>query len=167
MISKTPAAKMKKSLCKAQVLNSQRKFKILSTPVSSFCGKILQSLGRPGHSLSVVFINSTRMREINRRYRGKDSPTDVLSFRYHGETFEGMPFLGEVVISPEIANRNAAERGIAFDAEIRTLLLHGILHLTGYDHETDKGEMNRLQKLLQRRRVFLDSTPMASVKGRR
>jgi probable rRNA maturation factor len=56
---------------------------------------------------------------------------------------------------------------MAFDAEIRTLVLHGILHLIGYDHETDDGEMNRLQKSLQRRRVFLDSTPMAYAKGGR
>jgi probable rRNA maturation factor len=107
------------------------------------------------------------MREINRIYRGKNVATDVLSFRYAGETFEGKPFLGEIVISPEVAQKNAAEGRMAFDAEIRTLVLHGILHLIGYDHETDDGEMNRLQKSLQRRRVFLDSTPMAYAKGGR
>lgn len=150
-----------------QILSRQRRFRILLRSVSSFCGRILQTLGQKDCSLSVVFINSSRMRKINRIYRGKDVPTDVLSFRYAGETFEGKPFLGEIVISPEVAQKNAAERRMAFDAEIRTLVLHGILHLIGYDHETDDGEMNRLQKSLQRRRVFLDSTPMAYAKGGR
>jgi probable rRNA maturation factor len=157
---------MKKSLCKAQVLNSQKQYKILPKSVSFFCGEILQTLGQTSHSLSVAFIGSSRMRKINRCYRGKDVPTDVLSFRYSGETLEGMPFLGEIVISPEIAYRNATERGTAFDAEIRTLLLHGILHLMGYDHETDNGEMNRMQKSLQRRQAFLNSAPVAYAKGR-
>jgi probable rRNA maturation factor len=167
MISKMLAKKMKQSLCKAQVLNSQKKFKILPESVSFFCGKILQTLGQTRYSLSVVFIGSSRMRKINKCYRGKDFPTDVLSFRYPGEMFEGMPFLGEIVISPEIAGQNATERGIGFDAEIRTLLVHGILHLMGYDHETDNGEMDRLQKSLQGRKVFLNSGPMAHAKGRR
>jgi probable rRNA maturation factor len=158
--------KMKKTLCKAQVLNKQKRFKILPGPVSSFCCNILQTLGRTGNSLSVVFIGSSRMREINRRYRGKDVPTDVLSFRYHGEMVEGMAFLGEIVISPEIAYKSAVARGMKFEAEIRTLLLHGILHLLGYDHETDSGEMNRLQKTLQRRRIYLNSAPVAGAQKR-
>ena len=135
--------------------------------VSSFCGRVLQTLGQKDCSLSVVFVNSSRMREINRLYRGRDVPTDVLSFRYAGETFEGKPFLGEIVISPEVAKKNAAARRIAFNMEIRTLVLHGILHLIGYDHATDNGEMDGLQKSLQRRLIFLNSTSMACAKGRR
>jgi len=107
------------------------------------------------------------MRTLNRRYRGKDAPTDVLSFCYPGELSEGMPFLGEIVISPEIAYKNAVDCGIAFDVEIRTLLLHGILHLMGYDHESDNGEMNRLQKALQHRPIFLNLAPVAYAKKRR
>jgi len=106
------------------------------------------------------------MRETNRRYRAKDIPTDVLSFRYHGEKVDGMFFLGEIVISPETAYKNAVARGLEFEAEIRMLLLHGILHILGYDHETDGGEMNRLQKSLRRRRIYLSSAPVAGVKER-
>ena len=157
---------MKKNLCKAQVLNKQKRYKIFPKPVSSFCCNILQTLGQTGYCLSVVFIGPSRMRETNRRYRGKDIPTDVLSFRYHGEKVEGMFFLGEIVISPETAYKNAVARGLEFEAEIRMLLLHGILHLLGYDHETDGGEMNRLQKSLQHRRIYLSSAPVAGVKER-
>lgn len=157
---------MKKTLCKAQVLNKQKPFKIFAKSVSSFCCSFLLTLGQTGHSLSVVFVGSSEIREINRRYRGKDAPTDVLSFCYQKEMVEGMIFLGEIIISPEIACHNARARGTAFEAEIRMLLLHGILHLLGYDHETDNGEMDRMQKNLMRRRIYLDSAPVAEASRR-
>lgn len=95
------------------------------------------------------------MRELNRDYRGVDNPTDVLSFAYHeGEEMAPMEtdslHLGDVVISVETAARYARELGLTFDCEIEHLVIHGALHLAGYNHETDNGEMNRLEKRLRK-----------------
>ena len=93
------------------------------------------------------------MRELNRIWRGKRATTDVLSFPAEQAEFEkaeGLS-LGDIVISIEQAARQAKEHGLAFENEIAQLILHGLLHLSGYDHETDKGEMNRLELRLRKR----------------
>jgi probable rRNA maturation factor len=118
--------------------------------VSTFCGGVLCALDVPGLALGVVFVTGDRMRELNCRHRGKDYATDVLSFGYGGEVVEGDPFIGEIVIAPEVAWRQAHRWHGRPEREIRKLLVHGILHLLGYDHETDAGEMNRLQQRLMR-----------------
>jgi probable rRNA maturation factor len=93
------------------------------------------------------------MRELNRRWRGKRGTTDVLSFPAEQEEFEKEvgASLGDVVISVEQAARQAAEHGLEFDSEVEQLILHGLLHLCGYDHERDGGEMNALELKLRRR----------------
>ena len=96
---------------------------------------------------------------MNRQYRGRDYATDVLSFAYPGETVEGAPFLGEVVIAPEVACCQAQRWHVRPEREMRKLLAHGILHLLGYDHETDKGEMIRLQRRLLRRQGISRTGP--------
>jgi len=101
---------------------------------------------------------------MNRRYRGKDYPTDVLSFRYGNGMVEGDWFLGDIVIAPSVALRQARRWQVAPEKEMHRLLVHGILHLLGYDHETDHGEMNNLQQRLLRRRFALRAM---SVSGRR
>jgi probable rRNA maturation factor len=78
-----------------------------------------------------------------------------------------MPFLGEVVISPEIAVRQAIHWRVHPDRELRRLLMHGILHLLGYDHETDRGQMNRIQKKLMRRKLFWEANSLMDLKGNR
>ena len=94
------------------------------------------------------------MRRLNRDYRGIDGPTDVLSFAYY-EDSEAAPHdetrhIGDVVISVETAERYARELVLSFDHEIEHLLIHGALHLAGYDHETDDGEMNKLERKLRK-----------------
>jgi probable rRNA maturation factor len=89
---------------------------------------------------------------MNRTYRGKDYATDVLSFRYEGETEDDAPFLGELVLSPEVASGQAQRWQTTTEREVRKLLIHGVLHLLGFDHEADEGEMDRLQARLVRRR---------------
>jgi probable rRNA maturation factor len=121
----------------------------------------------PGHSLTVLFVNAGKMRDLNRQYRGKDYATDVLSFSYPDETVDGAPFLGEIVIAPEIAWRQACRWKSGIDREIRRLLVHGILHLLGFDHEMDGGEMNRIQQQLVRSRAFLRGDPVATVRVER
>ena len=83
------------------------------------------------------------MADLNKLFRGKDSTTDVLSFPNEPEEFDpDQKNLGDVVISVEQANRQAEENGLSLELELKQLILHGLLHLCGYDHETDNGEMN-------------------------
>jgi probable rRNA maturation factor len=93
------------------------------------------------------------MRELNRRWRGKRGTTDVLSFPAGQDEFERAAgaMLGDVVISVERAGTQAAEHGLSFEREVEQLILHGMLHLCGYDHERDSGEMNALELRLRRR----------------
>jgi len=96
--------------------------------------------------VSVAFVGERRMRALNRAYRGKDVPTDVLSFP-SGER----AFLGDIVIAAGVARRQARAAGHSFGTEARVLALHGLLHLLGYDHEVDDGRMRRLEARLRRR----------------
>ncbi|WP_442900244.1 rRNA maturation RNase YbeY [Geoalkalibacter sp.] len=99
--------------------------------------RILNALGCPKGELSVLIVDDAQIRELNRDYLGKDRPTNVISFAMQeGEGAGVAPqLLGDVVISAETAARDAAEAGQPFVSELYFLLLHGILHLRGYDHE--------------------------------
>jgi probable rRNA maturation factor len=141
-----------------QVLNRQRRIKIDSEAVEIFCGALAESLNFSNQAFSVVFAGTAAMRRLNSEWRKKDYAADVLSFAYDGELVDGLPFLGEIVIAPEIAARQAAEYGAATEHEIRKLIVHGALHLIGYDHETDGGEMIRMQNRLLRRRFFTEGS---------
>lgn len=102
--------------------------------------------------LSVMLAEDATVRELNRTYRGIDAATDVLSFsQREGEAFVGpagaAPHLGDVIISIETARRQAAEAGVSVQAEVSHLLVHGVLHLLGYDHEgPEDAEAMRLQE---------------------
>jgi probable rRNA maturation factor len=104
-------------------------------------------------ALSVVFISAREMRLMNSRYLGHDYATDVLSFSYERPMVEGRFFLGEIIIAPEVAALQAIHYKSRLEKELRKLLVHGILHLLSYDHETDKGQMNRLQAKILRRKL--------------
>lgn len=105
---------------------------------------LASSLAPRAESLGVRFVGDREMRRVNRRFRGKDKTTDVLSFP--GDSGH----LGDILISVPTARRQAAAAGHAVDRELKTLLLHGVLHCLGYDHETDEGEMERLERRLRR-----------------
>lgn len=107
------------------------------------------------------------MRSLNRRYLQRDYATDVLSFSYEGVMAGSVPFLGEIIIAPEIAVHQAARYKVSPEREIRKLLVHGILHLLGYDHETDSGRMNRFQTKLLRRKAFVNSPALADLRVNR
>ena len=110
---------------------------------------VLGDLAPAADSFGVRFVNDSEMQRLNRRFRGRDYPTDVLSFP--GEECCDGCHLGDVVIAVPTARRQAAAVGTPAGEEIRTLLLHGVLHCLGYDHETDRGEMERLEGRLRRR----------------
>lgn len=103
-------------------------------------------------SLGVRFASDREVQRMNRVYRGKDKPTDVLSFPGgSGEPApEGIRHLGDVLISIPTARRQAEDRGHPAERELKVLLLHGLLHCLGYDHEADQGEMERLERRLRR-----------------
>jgi probable rRNA maturation factor len=103
-------------------------------------------LGVDRSEFSVVFVTDDMIRRYNRDYRGFDNSTDVLSFS--GDDV----YLGDILISSETAyNQARKSKTLSFETNIRRLLLHGLLHLMGYDHETDNGEMRTLERRLRRR----------------
>lgn len=144
------------------VVNLQRKIRIDTARLAQFMDSLGTSIREAGQkTFSTAFISDRRMKELNKFFRGKNSTTDVLSFPHEPDEFESKSyaftrdddqnltpegvtptFLGDIVISAEQAQRQAKENGLTLDAEIKQLILHGLLHLCGYDHETDNGEMN-------------------------
>ncbi len=97
--------------------------------------------------ISVLYCGDLAMRRLNRTYRRKDRTTDVLSF----PSGERGGFLGDLIVSAPEARRQARHGGSTFPKVVEKLLLHGLLHLLGYDHETDRGEMDEIEGRLRRR----------------
>lgn len=135
-----------------EIVNRQRKIRIGSGGFLQFAenaGKIVP--GAENRDFTVAFVSDRKMRELNSLFRGKRSTTDVLSFPSGGEDSENgfdlfeENHLGDIVISAERAREQAAENGLNLETEIKQLILHGLLHLCGFDHETDGGEMNALE----------------------
>ena len=136
-----------------EIINRQRRRAIDVKLWREFAAKVLKVAPANGAGVTIVFVSDRAMRELNWRWRGKRGTTDVLSFPAGQEEFEkgeGLS-LGDVVVSVEQAARQAAEHGLDFEGEVRQLILHGLLHLCGYDHERDGGEMNALELRLRRR----------------
>ena len=122
--------------------------------MTTFLRKVLVTLEKLGKlqeepsEVSIAFVDDEAMTSLNRKFRKKNKTTDVLTFpaddSYADPNAAGRP-LGDIVISIDQARRQAAEQKHALATEVRYLLLHGILHALGYDHETDHGEMNALE----------------------
>ncbi|MFH1451223.1 MAG: rRNA maturation RNase YbeY [bacterium] len=107
--------------------------------------------------LSIAFVGPKRIRELNNKYRGEDKATDVLSFSAAEDSFFKKKIfpteLGEIIICPAIVKKNAKEAKTAFSKELKRVLIHGILHLFGYDHE--KGEKEKRAMERREERYFL------------
>ena len=131
-----------------EVVNRQRRFKVDTETWTTFATKALAAIGKGESSATIAFVSDKKIRELNRQFRGIDKATDVLSFPEDGPDESN---LGDIAISTETAAAQAKENGLSFDDEIAQLILHGLLHLSGYDHETDNGEMNRLELRLRRK----------------
>ena len=128
-----------------EVVNRQRRLQIDTQAWSNFATKALAAIGESESSATIAFVSDKKIRELNRQFRGLDKATDVLSFPSDGSD------LGDIAVSVETAAAQAKENGLKFDEEIAQLILHGLLHLSGYDHETDNGEMNRLELRLRKK----------------
>ena len=142
-----------------EVVNRQRLTRIDVQRIASLADATLGAVGRAESSLTVVFVRDRAMRRLNRTYRSQDRTTDVLSFAA-GDVLAGADltsficettFLGDVVVSVDTARQQASDAGHSLSRELDEVVMHGVLHLCGYDHETDSGEMNRLELKLRRK----------------
>ncbi|RLB73527.1 MAG: rRNA maturation RNase YbeY [Deltaproteobacteria bacterium] len=131
-----------------QIENRQYQHKILKRPLRKIAQRILDVLGYPDAELSILILNNSGIQEVNRDYLQRDRPTNVISFAMQeGEGAGLLPLvLGDVVISAERAAADAAEAEIPFEHELWFLLLHGVLHLLGYDHERGSTEEAELME---------------------
>jgi len=142
--------------------NSTRKHKIALHKIERTAHKLLAAIGESDASLSISFVGDAAIRRLNREYRGKDGATDVLSFpmyerndrRPRGQA-AGERLLGDIVISADTAVRQSAAYDATLAREIERLLIHGVLHLIGHDHE----------KPAQRRRMEAEERRLAAAIG--
>jgi probable rRNA maturation factor len=126
-------------------LNRQRRRRVDRARLRQVLEGAARRLGVSGE-VAVVLTGDAALRRLNARYRGRDTATDVLSFQGEG----GEAGLGDIVISVDSAARNARALGRRLPRELEVLALHGFLHVLGYDHESDDGTMDRLERRLRR-----------------
>jgi probable rRNA maturation factor len=130
-----------------RIKNNQKKQKLAATKLKAQLTKLLGTLNLPEAELSVLFVGDRAMRTLNRQYRGKDRTTDVLSFALQEGRFNKVQpnMLGDIVISVPTAGRQAVDAGLTLQQELERLLVHGLLHLVGYDHERGAAHARSMQ----------------------
>ena len=159
------------------IVNRQRAVRVARQPLEEFLYRVAEELGLGDSEVTICLVSDAEIARMNEAYRKKKGPTDVLSFparetlRRRKKTFtdgaevaEGTEktrkkkssrtterYLGDIAIAPETAMRYAKKNGRTLSSELRVLILHGVLHLMGYDHETDHGEMNRAERAMRRK----------------
>jgi probable rRNA maturation factor len=146
------------------ILNQQREVRLAKRPLESFLRRVNRELGLQKSDVTVCLVSDKAMARLNQNFRKKKGPTDVLSFptvarqkpvrlrRKLGTTNSAnRGYLGDIAISPGTARRYAKNNGRHLTSELRVLILHGVLHLLGYDHETDHGEMDEIEQKLRKR----------------
>ena len=131
-----------------EVVSRQRKIKIDTEAWEAFAERAADAIGHGLSSATIAFVSDKTIRQLNRQFRGVDKATDVLSFPADDADESN---LGDIAISVDTAGAQAKENGLKFDEEVAQLILHGLLHLCGYDHETDNGEMDRLELRLRKK----------------
>jgi len=141
--------------------NRQRNVRVGLRAAEQFLRRVIRELALGRDSVGLSFLTDREMARLNKTYRKKRGTTDVLSFPAEEREkpvslMERVAelrgnFLGDIAISPTVARRNAHSLGRNLRGEIHVLILHGVLHLLGYDHETDRGEMARVEGRLRRR----------------
>jgi probable rRNA maturation factor len=141
------------------ILTRQREVRVARPPLESFLRRLKSELGCGAADVTVCLVSDAEIARMNVKFRKKKGPTDVLSFpavkrRRSAPSrprAKGGEFLGDIAISPATARRYAKKNGHTLASELRVLILHGVLHLLGYDHETDQGEMDRVEAKLRKR----------------
>ena len=138
----------KDRLPEVAIQNSQRFDDLKPKSLVSWLQDLMAEVAPTADSFGVRFVTDAEMSDFNNRFRGKDGATDVLSFP--GGLSAPDQHLGDVVIAVPWTRRQATSRGIPFEEEVKTLLLHGVLHCLGYDHDSDDGEMNEIENRMRR-----------------
>jgi probable rRNA maturation factor len=150
------------------ILNRQRTVRVARPPLEAFLARVREQLRLNGAEITVCLVSDPAIARMNETFRHKKGPTDVLSFpsdsstrRSNAARHRSRPrriaasaedhSLGDIAISPATARRNAKKLGRALPSELQILILHGVLHLLGYDHETDNGQMTRVENRLRRK----------------
>jgi probable rRNA maturation factor len=134
------------------IVNRQRRVPVAVRPLQQFQERVRRELGFAHKSVTIELISDAAMARLNETFRKKKGPTDVLSFPANGDRPKpGAEYVGDIAISPETARRNARRFSRSLPAEMRILILHGMIHLSGFDHESDHGEMDRFERRLRKR----------------
>ena len=146
------------------ILNQQREVRVARRPLESFLRRVQRELGLHQSDVTICLITDKTMAQLNQNFRKKKGPTDVLSFpavvrqrpgrlprKSRTTNSAKRAYLGDIAISPATAQRYAKNNGRHLSSELRVLILHGVLHLLGYDHETDRGEMDAIEQRLRKR----------------
>jgi probable rRNA maturation factor len=149
------------------ILNRQRSVRLSTRALESFLLRVRRELDLKQAQVTVCLVSDAEIAGMNESFRKKRGPTDVLSFpavklrqpsrskrrpaSVVSSSEDSDTSLGDIAIAPAVAKRNAKNFGRTLPAELKILILHGVLHLLGFDHEADRGEMDRTEKKLQRR----------------
>ena len=159
------------------ILNRQRTVRVARPPLEAFLARVREQLRLKGSEITVCLVSDPAIAHMNETFRHKKGPIDVLSFPSDSATPRNGAFrrrsrsqttgarrsrqgtalaseghsLGDIAISPATARRNAKKLGRTLPGELQILILHGVLHLLGYDHETDNGQMTRVENRLRRK----------------
>jgi len=144
------------------VNNRQRAARLARRPLESFLRRVKNELGLDEASLTVCLVSDAEIARMNEKFRKKKGSTDVLSFptvarrrpvrlRRGSRPVKPGEYLGDIAISPSTARRYAKKNGRTLSSELRVLILHGVLHLLGYDHETDHDQMDKIEQKLRKR----------------
>jgi probable rRNA maturation factor len=173
------AAAIPANSLREMILNRQRRVPVSLGPLENFLARVQRRLNVPKDAVTVCLVTGPAIARWNKAYRGKHRPTDVLSFSSNGISRKrnqsiaktqrsrvapspargrrhpsSVPwvfwYLGDIAICPLVARRNATRFGRTLGEELRILILHGVLHLLGYDHEVDNGAMERREQRLRR-----------------
>jgi probable rRNA maturation factor len=142
--------------------NHQRVVPVGVSELERFLQRVKKEIGLGKDCVAIRLVGDPEMTRLNETYRKRKGPTDVLSFPAAVDSAKpgtlkqqvrkaGNGFLGDIAISPKVARRNAKSLGRQLPEELKVLILHGVLHLLGYDHETDRGEMERIEMGLRRK----------------
>lgn len=127
------------------ILNHQRRHRVDRARIRAVAGAAFHGGNGRGEVIAILLAGDRKLRQLNRQFRNKDQPTDVLSFPSGEATPEGRVHVGDIALSMDDAARQADEDGCLLEDVVDRLVAHGVLHLLGFDHEADNGEMMILQ----------------------
>jgi probable rRNA maturation factor len=161
IVSKSDRQAVKGECDRQAVDNRQRAVRLARLPLETFLRRVQDELGLQEAGVTICLVSDAEIARMNEAFRKKKGPTDVLSFPsvarrrpirlWRGSAkVKAGAYLGDIAISPATARRYAKQHGRKLSSELRVLILHGLLHLLGYDHESDRGEMDRIERKLRK-----------------